>query len=283
MPKAKKDEEKDRGEERPLARYLAEVIRKTRLAMKLTQEGLGERIGYTGSAISAVETGAAPVSDQMLESLEPVIGDERKLFELARKYLLMEKYSMRFGDFLPIEAGAHMVSCYQTFVIDGLFQTEPYARAVISGSYPQLSEDRIDFLVARRMGRKALFDREPTAMIQLIVEESVLRRPFGSWDIMREQLLSLVKDAQRSNVTVQILPLERGLTGTHAGERGPMKLVETQDHDHVVYMENEDEKTLLTDRTSVGRLAQRYAKIRAQALSPDESLGVIERLAGELQ
>ena len=62
-----------------------------------------------------------------------------------------------------------------------------------------------------------------------------------------------------------------------------MKLVETKDHDHVVSMEVEDESILVSNRTKVSPLAQRYAKIRAQALSPDESLGLIERLAGEQQ
>ncbi len=50
-------------------------------------------------------------------------------------------------------------------------------------------------------------------MIELILEESVLRRPFGSWDILREQLHSLAKDAQRDNMCLQVLPMDRGLRG----------------------------------------------------------------------
>jgi hypothetical protein len=118
-------------------------------------------------------------------------------------------------------------------------------------------------------------------MVELILEEGVLRRPFGTWDIMRGQLRSLAEDAQRDNVCLQVLPLDRGLRGSHAGERGSMKLLVTEDHDHVVYMEIEDQGILVSDPPEVAQLAHRYAKIRSQALSPDDSLSLIERLAGE--
>ncbi|MEU7550991.1 helix-turn-helix transcriptional regulator [Streptomyces sp. NPDC044571] len=282
MPRA--DGNKDRGKEedvRHATSLIAEIARIVRLEKGLTQEDLGGLIQYTGSAVSAVETGAQPPSDQMLERLEEGVGDGRGIFEVARKYVLMEKYPVRFRNFSKMEASAHMISSYATLIVDGLFQTEEYARALIKGGYPPVPEAKAEELVEARLARKKLFDRDPTAMIELIIEEGVLTRPFGDWDVMRGQLLSLVKDGQRDNVTVQVLPRDRGLKGSYAGDRGPMKLVETEDHDHVVYLEIEDEGILVSNRAKVSRLFQRYAKIRAQALSPDESLCLIERLAGE--
>lgn len=60
-----------------------------------------------------------------------------------------------------------------------------------------------------------------------------------------------------------------------------MKLVETEEHHHVAYLEIEDESVLVSNPAKVARLSHRYAKIRTQALSPDDSLSLIERLAGE--
>ncbi|MDQ0933510.1 Scr1 family TA system antitoxin-like transcriptional regulator [Streptomyces turgidiscabies] len=80
---------------------------------------------------------------------------------------------------------------------------------------------------------------------------------------------------------LQVLPLSRGLRGSHAGACGPMKLLVTEDHDHVIYLEIEDQGILVSDPPEVAQLAHRYAKIRSQALSPDDSLSLIERLAGE--
>ncbi|MEV6763932.1 helix-turn-helix transcriptional regulator [Streptomyces sp. NPDC051105] len=263
------------------AQMVAALAKALREQQELTQEELGKRTGYTASAISAMETCAQPASDKMLVALEEAIGGGMGVFEKARKYMLLEKYPPRFRGFSELEAGAVTISSYETFVVDGLFQTEDYARALIGGSFPPASEQKREELVEARLARRALFKREPAPMIELILEESVLRRPFGSWEVLRGQLLSLAEDAQRDNVCLQVLPMERGLRGTHAGDRGAMKMVVTADHEHVVYMETEDQGILVSEPEEVSQLAHRYAKIRAQALSTDDSVSLIERLAGE--
>ncbi|MCX4907588.1 helix-turn-helix transcriptional regulator [Streptomyces sp. NBC_00878] len=263
------------------AHLVAALAKALREQLQLSQEQVGKMTGYTASAISAMETCAQPASDQMLVKLEEAIGGGLRVFDKARKWMLLEKYPARFRGFSELEAGAVTLSSYETLVVDGLFQTEEYARALISGSYPPVSEPKREELVEARLARRKLFERSPAPMIELILEEAVLRRPFGSWEILRGQLRSLAEDARRDNVCVQVLPLDRGLRGTYAGDRGAMKLVETKEHEHVVYMEIEDQGILINDPAEVSQLAHRYAKIRAQALSPDESLGLIERLAGE--
>ncbi|WP_420718629.1 helix-turn-helix domain-containing protein [Streptomyces sp. H51] len=263
------------------AHLVAALAKALREQQDLSQEQLGRLIGYTASAISAMETCAQPASDQMLAKLEEAIGGGLGVFQTARKWMLLEKYPARFRGFSEMEAQALTLSSYETLVVDGLFQTEDYARALIGGGYPPVSEAKREELVEARLARRALFDRDPVPFIELILEETVLRRPFGNWDVHRGQLRSLAEDARRDNVCVQVLPLDRGLRGTYAGARGPMKLVETADHQHVVYLEIEDQGILVSDPTEVSRLAHRYARIRAQALSPDDSLSLIERLAGE--
>lgn len=265
------------------AHMVAAMSKAFREQHRLTQEELGRQIGYTASAVSAMETCAQPASDTMLVKLEEVIGGGLGLFETARKYVLLDKYPPQFKNFAVMEAQATTLSSYQTYVVDGLFQTEEYARALIGGGFPRLPDDKVSELVEARLARKALFDREPTAMIELILDEAALRRPFASWEIHRGQLRSLAQDAERDNVSVQVTPLGRGLQGTHAGTNGSMVLVETKDHHHVVYLEIEDESILISDPTKASRLAHRYAKIRTQALSPDDSLSLIQKLAGEEQ
>ncbi|MEU3244581.1 MULTISPECIES: helix-turn-helix domain-containing protein [unclassified Streptomyces] len=265
------------------AHMVAAMSKAFREQHRLTQEELGRQIGYTASAVSAMETCAQPASDTMLVKLEEVIGGGLGLFETARKYVLLDKYPPQFKNFAVMEAQAMTLSSYQTYVVDGLFQTEEYARALIGGGFPRLPDDKVSELVEARLARKALFDREPTAMIELILDEAALRRPFASWEIHRGQLRSLAQDAERDNVSVQVMPLERGVRGGHAGARGDMILVETKEHHHVVYMEIEDESILVSDAKKASQLAHRYAKIRSQALGPDDSLSLIQKLAGEEQ
>lgn len=264
------------------ARLIAALIKALREQHGLTQEELGKRTGYSAAAISAAETCAQPASDTMLVALEPEIGSGMGLLEEARKYILLDKYPPQFKNFALMEAEAVSLSTYQTYVVDGLFQTPEYARALIGGGFPRLPGEKVEELVEARIARRALFDRtDPQPMIELIVDEAVLQRPIGSWDILRDQLRSLAEDAERDNVSFQVMPMERGLRGTHAGNQGSMTLIVTKEHHHVVYLEIEDESVLVSDPVKVATLSHRYAKIRSQALSPDDSLSLTRKLAGE--
>ncbi|MFF3458513.1 Scr1 family TA system antitoxin-like transcriptional regulator [Streptomyces sp. NPDC002730] len=267
----------------PATRLVANVARNMRVQKGLTQEQLGDEMGFTGAAVSAMETCAQPASDQMLVELERVLGGGTGIFEEARTYVRLDKYPAQFKNYALLEQKAVGLCLYATLVVHGLFQTEEYARALIGGGYPPLSGERVEELVEARMARRALFEREPVALIELILEESVLRRTIGGEQVMRGQMRHLAEYARRRNVTLQVLPLDCGLSGEHAGARGGMNLVETPEHDHLVYLEPQDESLLITDPAKVSTYAQRYAKIRAQALGPRESLGLIERLAGDQQ
>ncbi|MFD7384847.1 helix-turn-helix domain-containing protein [Streptomyces anulatus] len=264
----------------PMARMVAEVARTLRIQRGWTQEQLGRELGYSAAAVSAMETCAQPASDAMLVELERVLGNGTGVFETARRFMRMEKYPLQFQDYALLEQAAISLQLFATNVIHGLFQTEAYARALIGGGYPPLSDQRVEELVQLRMERTALFDRDPLPMIEIIIDEAALRRVIGGEDIMREQLLHLVECARRRNVTLLVLPLDAGMYGEYAGARGAMTLVETSAHEHLVYLEPQDESLLISDPAKVSTYAQRYAKIRSQALGPRESLDLIKRLAG---
>ncbi|MFI5741446.1 Scr1 family TA system antitoxin-like transcriptional regulator [Streptomyces anulatus] len=264
----------------PMALMVAEVARTLRIQRGWTQEQLGTELGYSAAAVSAMETCAQPASDAMLVELERVLGNGTGVFETARRFMRMEKYPLQFQDYALLEQAAISLQLFATNVVHGLFQTEAYARALIGGGYPPLSEQRVEELVQLRMERKALFDRDPLPMIEIIIDEAVLRRVIGSEEIMREQLLHLVECARRRNVTLLVLPLDAGQYGEYAGDRGSMSLLETPAHEHLVYLEPQDESLLISDPAKVSTYAQRYAKIRSQALGPRESLDLIKRLAG---
>ncbi|MET8679877.1 helix-turn-helix transcriptional regulator [Streptomyces sp. NPDC004647] len=270
-----------RGTASATAQYFAEMVRTLREQAGLTQEEVGKRINYTGAAISALENCKQLPGEKMLAGLEDVLGGGAGLLQMAGKYLVLDRYPPYFKDYVLLEAAALNVSSYQTLVIDGLFQTEEYARAVLRCGFPPRNEEEVGQLADARMDRKALFDRKPVPLIELVLEESALRRQIGTHEVMRAQLAHLAECAARRNVTVQVIPLNRGARGEHAGLDGPMKLIETPEHHHLVYLESQRKSLLISDREEVSALATRYAMIRAQALGPDESLDLIERLAGE--
>ncbi|MEV7567116.1 helix-turn-helix domain-containing protein [Streptomyces tanashiensis] len=264
----------------PAARMAASVAKRLRQKKGWTQEHLGGRTGFTGAAISAMERLIHPVSDDMLVQLERVLGGGTGIFEEMRELVRLEKLPEQFRGYAPVEQKAVALWLYANHVVHGLFQTEAYARALIAGGHPEPTPERVDELVVARMGRKALFERKPVCEIELILDESVLRRVIGDEEVAREQLLHLAECARRSNVNLQVLPLDAGVGGKYAGDRGDLNVVENPAHDHVTFLEIQGESLLVVDRAKVSTHRQRYAKIRAQALDPRRSLGFIEELAG---
>ncbi|MEU3691027.1 helix-turn-helix domain-containing protein [Streptomyces narbonensis] len=264
----------------PAARMAATVAKRMRVKKGLTQEQLGSQMGYTGAAISAMERQLHSVSDEMLVLIERELGSGTGIFEEMRELVRLEKLPEQFRGYAPIEQKAVALWLYANHVVHGLFQTEAYARALIAGGHPEPTAERAEELVVGRMARKALFDRKQVCEIELVLDESVLRRPIGSEEIMREQLAYLAECARRRNVNLQVLPLDAGLGGEYAGDRGTLEIVETPAHDRVTFVEIQGESLLITDRAKVSTHMQRYAKIRSQALDPRRSLGLIEELAG---
>lgn len=263
-----------------MARIVADMARDLRTERGWTQTRLGEELGYSAAAVSAMETCAQPASDEMLVGLDQVFHEETKFFNRCRRYMRLDTYPEQFKNYALLEQEAVMLQLYAGFVIHGLFQTEAYARALIGGGFPPLPHERVEELVSARMARKALFDRDPAALIEIVLEESTLRRTIGSKEIMCEQLLYLAECAQRRNVTLQVLPMDCGVSGEHAGDRGDINLIETPDHTRLLFLEVQGESLLISDPAKVSARSQCCAKIRAQALDPRESLGLIARLAG---
>lgn len=68
---------------------------------------------------------------------------------------------------------------------------------------------------------------------------------------------------------------------SHAGLAGPMVLLETPDHDQLAYIEGQLVSFLHDDPDKVSVLAQKYGMLRSQALTPEESMGLLDDLLGD--
>jgi hypothetical protein len=94
-------------------------------------------------------------------------------------------------------------------VVAGLFQTEAYARHII-GSYSRvepIAPGMIGRMVRVRMRRQQVLNRDEL-QLSVVLDESVLKRRIGDDSVMYEQLQRLAQEADRPNLTLQILPLD---------------------------------------------------------------------------
>jgi hypothetical protein len=163
--------------------------------------------------------------------------------------------------------------------VPGLLQSEGYARALFENRLPLLTEAQIDAQIEARMKRQRMLHERPTVPFHFIVEESVFRRRLGGRDVLREQLDLVLELTVLHNVMLQVMPTEAEF---HACMDGPVQLLETPEGRRLAYSEGQENGRLISDRKEVRTLQQRYDTLRSQALNPQDSRGLLERLRGEL-
>ncbi|WNI30006.1 helix-turn-helix transcriptional regulator [Streptomyces sp. ITFR-6] len=260
-------------------RLVGELIRIHRVRAGLTQKEAAERLLISESLMGAVERGERIPSRDLLIDADEVFGAGGAL-KACCELVDEEKYPAKFLDWAKLERAARVISAYETMLIPGLLQTEGYAYALYGARVPAYSETEIIRHVEARLERQAVFSRTPPPRVGYVIEESVLDRPLGGAEVLKEQLRHVIDCMARFNhLTVQVMPTAQH---THAGLNGPMKLMATEQGRHLVYEEGQGGATLISKPERVSDLFDLFGTLRAQALTPWQSAELIEKKAAKL-
>jgi transcriptional regulator with XRE-family HTH domain len=245
---------------------------------RLTQAQLGERVGYGEALIAAVEQGRRIPKPELIDSVDRVV-EARGVLAAMKAEVAKARYPSFFRRYAQLESEATELHAYVNQALKGLLQTEECARAVFRMWRPLLSEETIEQGVSARMARQKLFARQPVPLLSFVIEEHVLRRPLGGREVWRGQLEQLLAYGHQRNVEMQVMMTARD---EHAGLAGPFTWIYSNDERTMAYMEVQDVSALYAERKKVRPLEATYGVLRAQALTPRESLVFIEKLLGEL-
>ncbi|MGC2998697.1 helix-turn-helix domain-containing protein [Streptomyces sp. G35A] len=266
-----------------LNRAVGRQVKLLRERAGLTQKELGDRLGYGEDLISSLERGRRTPQPEFLDAADDLLG-AGGLLKATKEDVARAKARARvrhpawFRDYARLEAEAVEVNFYNNHDIPGLFQTERRTRALYEMRKPLLDEETVEQRVASRMGRQEILTQWPPPMVTAVIEEVVLRRPIGGREVHKEQLNRLLELGRLRTVELQVMPTDRT---EHAGMGGPFTLLTPKGKHQVGYTEVQAVARLATDMDEVRILAARYGSIRAQALTPRESLALIERMQTE--
>ncbi|MEU4684340.1 helix-turn-helix domain-containing protein [Streptomyces xinghaiensis] len=267
-----------------LFRALGKQIKLLRERAGLTQKELGQRLRFGEDLISSVERGRRVPQPELLEAADQALGAGGLLKGVTddvvkAKSRARVRHPSWFRDYARIEAEAVEVNFFSTLTVPGLLQTEDYARLIFSAYQPLLSEETIERRVAARLARQEVLTRWPAPLVTAVIEESVLRRRLGGTEVLRGQLSHLLTLGRLRSTTLQVLPMA---SREHGGLEGPFILLTPKGRQQVGYVEAQGVNRLITEPDQVRILAARYGSIRGQALTPQESLALVEKLLGEL-
>ncbi|MET9647207.1 helix-turn-helix transcriptional regulator [Streptomyces syringium] len=259
-------------------RYCGNQIKLWRTQAGISREELGKEAGYEYESVKSMEQGRRKPQLRLLEVADQMCG-ARGLLLAAQDYLKPEKFPVRTQEFMTAEAEAIALHSYEAVLIPGLLQTEEYARTLMSNRCPPLDDETVEERVSGRMERQEKLAGKPTVPFNFVIYEAALRTMVGGPEVMKRQLDQLLHVGRLRNVTIQVLPADRG---AHAGLSGPLVLLESADHDQLAYVEGQETAALYEGPEKISLLSQRHGMIRMQALSVEESAEFISRLAEEI-
>ncbi|MET9776757.1 helix-turn-helix transcriptional regulator [Streptomyces sp. NPDC006367] len=256
-------------------RTIARQLKLWRESAGLTQAEFGAAIGYGEELVSSVERGRRIPRPEYLDAADEALSAGGRLAAM-KKDLAEVRYPKKVRDVRRLEIEAVQICSYNNSVVDGLLQTEDYARAVFSSRRPPFSEDELEQNVAARLARQEVVTRVTARpVLSFVLCEATLRRPIGGKMVMRGQLERLLDAARLPHVDLQVLPLG---SEENSGIDGSFRLLKLKDGSTVGLGEAALTSRVYSSPKETTVLDMRYGIIRAQALTPRESLALIEQL-----
>jgi transcriptional regulator with XRE-family HTH domain len=264
-------------------RKLARRLREMRERAGLTIEVAARKLDKTRSSLGRIETGFTRADVHLIRSMMDIYDHyDPDLLDLGREANRpgwWTKYNIEDRGYIGMETEASVVREVTLINIPGLLQTEAYMWAsFVSGPLPaaQLQNE----VKARMYRQKRLTDEEFPLELTAIIDEAALRRKVGGRDVMGAQLRHLVECTDLPTVTIQVLPDEAGAYPSTNGAyiilgfpEGDPSLLYVAYVTGALHIEKPDE---------VAQATLMFDQLRSEALSPRESVALIERLAAEL-
>ncbi|MDX2540492.1 helix-turn-helix domain-containing protein [Streptomyces sp. WI04-05B] len=260
-------------------RTFGAVVQALREHHGMSRKELGRVIGYSEHTVASVELGRRLADPEFVDRADKVLGNTGALRKAAEFVNRQPGLAAWFRRWALLEAKAISLYSYECRMLPGLLQTEAYARQLFVDELPPLTDEEIEANWIARAKRQKLLHERPNTAFGFLLEEHLFRRCTGGVDVTRELIDHVLQIARLRNVEIQVMPLVRE---SHAGLHGPMRLLETQENNWYAYTEAPETGQLISDPKVISVLQQRYARMRAQALTLEDSLSLLERMRGEL-
>jgi transcriptional regulator with XRE-family HTH domain len=272
-------------------RRLAAELRRLRTETRLTVEDVAGRLQWPASKVSRIENRQVGISPQDLRKLLDLYQAKdrayrEQLLEMGRRATergWWQSYSgllPALGNLIGLEAEAATIRTYEPELIPGLLQTADYARAVIRAGYPGDTMEQISRRVDIRLERQETLTRTdpPPPKVSVVLNEGVLARRVGSPEVMRAQLEHLIRERDRANVVIQVLPFS---TGEHPAMVGPFTMLTFLDpaDPGVVNVENVLGALAMEQPEEIRAYEEVWSALQSRAVSPDDTRAVIKTYA----
>ena len=268
-------------------RALANALERRREAAGLSREDVNSTLEWSSMKLYRIETARVTVSPGDIRELALIYqldgADTEALVELARQAKrpgwwkgMSQSLPAGFSVHLELESAARAIRSYEVQFVPGLWQTQDYARAVLSARSVSSTPEQIERQLTIRMRRQQILDRTSPLPPEVwaVVDEAVIRRAVGGRDVMRRQLGRLLQISDDSRVTLQVLPFS---AGAHMAAYGSFSLFDPSDPAFPVTASTDRPTGTLIedDPADIGQYTVIFNHLLATSLNPAESRSLI--------
>src|SRR5437867_4493302 len=199
-------------------RELGRLLRRLRTEKGLTVEQAADRLLFSMSKLSRMETGHGVATLRDVRDLCDLYGvtDEAQrdhmmhLAAEAKQQAWWQSYDLVYATYAGLEAEAMSISAFQSSVVHGLLHTADYARAGHQGAMPLLSPGQIEMQIEAKLTRQRILTRASPPAFSVVLDEAALHRVVGGREVMAAQLAKILDMSTLPHVRVQVLPFEIG-------------------------------------------------------------------------
>jgi hypothetical protein len=250
------------------ATHFGRQMRKERLAHGWSLREFADRTGIDFAHLSRVETGKRSPTEKIALACDRVFPHRAGWF--LEYYEESKTWTPAgFRNWGEYEDKAGTLRVWSPGVIDGLLQTEAYARTLIAIE-PSITDEIARVRLASRMERqKRVLLREDPPLVWFVVDEVALYRRVGSPEIMAGQLGHLLEVAAMSRVTVTVMRAVE-----HPANASELIIAD----DSAAYVEHMIGGFTYTEDVTVSALAVRFDTLRGECYRVSESLALIREM-----
>ena len=265
---------------------LADELKDIRNGCGLSLEVVCDKLRWQQSKLSRMENGQQCISDVDLGAvlaIYEVHGEERRqLQRLAERqddpgrWEVMPPEAPAPRTLVRLEQKTTGIVNGQPLVVPGLVQTAEYARVVIKAG--NALPEKVELRVQARLARQSILTKNDPPKVDLILDETALRRVVGDGQIMARQMRAILEIAERPNVRLWIVPMGRGGS---AGFDSPFYVMHFHRANSVVLLENVTCGIFLEGKDEIDFFQAHAARLGKLALNPDDSARLVATIAKE--
>jgi transcriptional regulator with XRE-family HTH domain len=261
-----------------LAKTYGEWLKEARESKGWTQQELADKAFMSRSLIAAIERGVRHPNEDDAKALDAALGTGNVL-STFRPGAVKGEVADWFGKALELEQQATAIREFGLSFMPGILQTEAYADAVLRRAYPPPSEEQQHKRLVTRLQRGKMLEDSVTPVVWALLDEGVLRRPFGGPAIMAEQLRHVAALGERDRIRVHVLPFGVGIPLL----AGSVSLMWFEDQPPIAYSEGHYLGAVHDSPSVVELIRSAYDQALSDARSLEESLAIIRATAEEYE